>query len=65
MIAAGYEIVKDHPGQIFDEVMTEGSETRNRLLRLRGQNVDKFLYDSGIKRYMVVSDLTTRDHMVL
>lgn len=65
MIAAAYEMVKDHPGQTFDEVMTEGAETRNRLLRLRGQNIDKFLYDSGIKDYMVMSDLTTRDHMVL
>jgi hypothetical protein len=65
MVAAAYEMVKDHPGQTFDEVMTEGAETRNRLLRLRGQNVDKFLYDSGIKNYMVASDLTTRDHIIL
>lgn len=65
MVAAAYEMVKDYPGTNFDEVMTEGDETRNRLLRLRGQNVDKFLYDSGVKNYMVVSDLTTREHIVL
>jgi hypothetical protein len=65
MVVAHYEMVKDVPGVTFDEIMTEGAETRNRLLRLRAQNVDKFLYDSGIKNYMVASDLTTRDHMVL
>ena len=52
MVAAHYELVKDYPATSFDEMMTESSETRDRLLRLRAQNTDSYLYVNGVKNTM-------------